>query len=143
MRRHPDIHVRCGPERLDAAAALAFVSAPEAGGTALFCGTVRSPNSGEEVDHLLYEAWEGRVDESLASIAEGALERFGCRRLYVAHRTGKVAVGEPSVVVAVSAAHRAEAFDACRHVIDTLKETAPIWKKEVSTTGEAWIGTPR
>lgn len=63
--------------------------------------------------------------------------------MFVQHRTGRVEVGEPSVVVAVSAPHRAEAFDACRFVIDSLKASAPIWKKEVTTSGEHWVGMPK
>lgn len=139
----PPIHVHTGHDPLDPAAAVAFVNADEAGGIVLFSGTVRSPNDGVDVDHLDYEMWEDRVDESLRTIAEQARERFGAARVYVAHRSGRVEVGEPSVVVAVSAPHRGEAFDACRHVIDTLKATAPIWKREATSGGESWVGIPQ
>lgn len=137
------VAVHTGPQPLDPAEALRHVSDAEAGGTALFCGTVRSPNDGQEVDHLSYEVWEDRVDGVLRDIAAGALERFAATRVFVAHRTGRVEVGEPSVIVAVSAPHRAEAFDACRHVIDALKDTAPIWKKETTRDSGHWVGMPR
>jgi molybdopterin synthase catalytic subunit len=86
--------------------------------------------------------WDERVLSSLEQIAREALGRFGASRAYVVHRSGRVDVGEASVVVAVSAPHRAEAFNACRFVIDTLKATAPIWKKEVTEVGEHWVGSP-
>lgn len=135
-----NVHVHTGPHPLELAEAIAFVSAPDAGGTVLFSGTVRSPNDGAEVDHLDYEVWEGRVDTHLRELAQRAIEHSGAHRVWIAHRTGRVDVSEPSVVVAVSAAHRAEAFDACRWLIDELKATAPIWKREVTTDGSAWVG---
>lgn len=138
-----DVSVRTTPEPLDAGEAIGFVSVPDAGGTVLFSGTVRSPNQGEEVDHLFYEVWDERVTESLEGIAREALGRYGARRAYVAHRSGRVRVGEPSVVVAVSAPHRGEAFDACRFIIDTLKSTAPIWKQEITHEGSHWVGMPK
>lgn len=138
----PDVLIRTGPGPLDTGEALRFVARPEAGGTAVFVGTVRSPNGGEAVDHLDYETWDERVTGALEAIARRALDTFGATRAYVAHRSGRVHVGEPSVVVAVSAPHRAESFDACRFVIDTLKAEAPIWKKEVTSSGERWVGMP-
>lgn len=137
------IHVHTGSDPLDAAAAVAFVTAPEAGGVVLFSGTVRSPNDGVEVEHLDYDAWEDRVDDALRSIASDAIDRFGAARIWVAHRTGRVEVAESSVMVAASAPHRTEAFDACRYVIDTLKRSAPIWKREVTADGEVWVGMPQ
>jgi molybdopterin synthase catalytic subunit len=115
------------------------VSSDSAGGTALFVGTVRSPNEGRTVEHLDYDVWPERVEAELEAIASEALERFGAQRAYVSHRTGRVGVGEPSVVVAVSAGHRAAAFDACRWAIDTLKQRAPIWKREVTDGGDRWV----
>lgn len=134
-----DIRVRTGPEPLEPGQAHEFVRRDDAGGSVVFVGTVRSPNEGLDVDHLEYEVWAERVRASLEGIAREATDRFGARRVYVAHRTGRVEVGEPSVVVGVSAPHRGEAFDACRFVIDTLKVTAPIWKKEVTGAGERWV----
>lgn len=141
IERH-DLRVLLSETPLDPGQALAFVSTDDTGAQGLFCGTVRSPNDGEVVDHLEYEAWAGRAEEVLGSIATEAAERFGARRVYVAHRTGEVQVGEASVVVAVSTPHRAEAFEACRFVIDTLKENAPIWKKEFTQEGQRWVGMP-
>jgi molybdopterin synthase catalytic subunit len=138
----PEILVTTGEEPLDAGSAVEWVSSPSAGGTAVFLGSVRSPNEGQEVDHLSYEMWDEKVQAALRDIARQALARFGATRAYVAHRSGRVEVGEPSVVVAVSAPHRAEAFDACRFVIDTLKQSAPIWKREVGESTDRWVGLP-
>ncbi len=135
------LRVLTRPGALDPGEGITFVSTPEAGATALFCGTVRSPNEGADVDHLFYEVWQERVESSLRHIAADALQRYGGCRAYVAHRTGEVGVGEASVVVAVSASHREEAFEACRFVIDQLKERAPIWKKEITEEGQRWIGS--
>lgn len=142
MSPRAEIHVHIASEPLDASEALAFVSSSRSGGTALFSGTVRSPNAGEEVDHLVYEAWEERAEAVVAEIAEKALAGHDAHRAYVAHRTGRVEVGEPSVVVAVAAAHRDAAFGACRRVIDELKASAPIWKKEITLSGQNWVGIP-
>lgn len=142
MRIDSHIHVSTGPRPLDPGGALRFVSTPEAGGTVLFSGTVRSPNDGQDVDHLDYEVWTEKVDTTLRDIAEAALQRHGATRAHVTHRTGRVEVGEPSVLVCVSAPHRDAAFDAAREIIDTLKAQAPIWKKEVTTSGEQWVGMP-
>ncbi len=137
------VRIHIGPDPLDVAEATRFVSSPEAGGNALFTGTVRSPDGDREVAYLTYEAWEGRAEQVLADLADEILERHRARRAYVAHRTGRVEVGDASVVVAVSAPHRAEAFDACRALIDAVKASAPIWKKEVGMEGERWVGMPR
>lgn len=142
MSPRSEIHVHIASKPLEPAEALAFVSSPRSGGTALFSGTVRSPNAGEDVDHLVYEAWEERAEGVVAEIAEKALVDHDAHRAYVAHRTGRVEVGEPSVVVAVAAAHRDGAFGACREVIDALKASAPIWKKEITLAGENWVGMP-
>lgn len=123
-------------------AAYAAVSSPHTGGVALFVGTVRSPNDGHVVDHLDYEVWEERVDAELERLAREALAAHDAEHAYVAHRTGRVNVGEPSVIVAISAAHRDGAFRACRDLIDTLKAQAPIWKKESYSDGEHWVGMP-
>lgn len=142
MPSHAEIHTRIVRASLDPTEALAFVSAPEAGGTALFCGTVRSPNGGEQVDHLVYEAWDDEAEAAMERIARRVTSELGSVRAFVEHRTGRVEVGEPSVVVAVSAAHRDEAFRACRAIIDEVKATAPIWKKEITPSGSTWVGMP-
>lgn len=137
------IRVRTSPDALDPSEAIAFVSEDAAGGTVLFSGTVRSPNAGAEVDHLDYEVWEDRAEACLEAIAREAVASHGASRVYIAHRTGRVQVGQCSVLVAVSSAHRPEAFEACRFVIEALKARAPIWKKEVAASGESiWVNHP-
>lgn len=136
------ITIQTGPDRLDLNKAYESVSGAQTGGVALFVGTVRSPNDGRVVDHLDYEVWEEHVDAELERLAREALAAHGAERAYVAHRTGPVDAGEPSVMIAVSAVHRDEAFRACRQLIDTLKDQAPIWKKEIFSDSEHWVGMP-
>lgn len=91
------------------------------------------------MDFLDYEVWPERVETELREIAEEAVRTCGAMKASVAHRTGQVAAGEPSVIIAVSAPHRAEAFEACRKIIDDLKSRASIWKREVSDSGQRWV----
>ena len=121
---------------LDPAALVDAVADPEHGGTATFLGTTRREAGAREVEGLRYEAYEELALVELGAIAGEAAARFGAR-LAVAHRVGWVAVGEPSVAIAASAAHRAEAFAACRYAIDELKRRAPIWKQTVFADGAA------
>lgn len=124
---------------LDAGALLAAVSDPEHGGTALFVGTTRRETGGREVAALEYEVYEELALSEMAAIAAEAERAFGAR-VAVEHRTGAVAVGDPSVIVAASAGHRPAAFAACRFVIDELKARVPIWKRTVyADGGVAWI----
>jgi molybdopterin synthase catalytic subunit len=124
---------------IDAAAVLASVADPDHGGTALFVGTTRRESGAREVVELRYEAYEELALAELRAIAAEA-ERSFAARVAVAHRTGTVAVGEPSVVVAASAGHRPAAFAACRYLIDELKARAPIWKQTVHADGAAtWV----
>jgi molybdopterin synthase catalytic subunit len=116
------------------------VSHPGAGAVVLFLGVVRDHNDGRDVRHLEYEAHVSAAEASMRRIAEHAQDRWPGTRVATAHRTGRLAIGEVSVLVAASAPHRAEAFDAARHVIDALKAETPIWKKEVFEGGEVWIG---
>jgi molybdopterin synthase catalytic subunit len=124
---------------LSADEALAAVSRTDCGGTALFLGTVRSPDEGRAVSKLAYTAHRQMVEAELGRIAAEAEGRWPGGALYVAHRLGELAPGEISVVVAASCPHRAEAFSACRWVIDELKKRAPIWKEEFSDEGKRWI----
>lgn len=119
---------------------LAAVADPHAGAMVLFLGVVRDNARGRRVDHLVYEAYDALARRELERIARTLTERWPITRVAIAHRTGRLAVGEASVAVAVSAPHRAEAFEAGRYAIDTLKQTVPIWKKEVWEGGAAWIG---
>lgn len=120
---------------------LAAVADPHAGAMVLFLGVVRDNARGRRVDHLVYEAYDALARRELEKIARTLTDRWPITRVAIAHRTGRLAVGEASVAVAVSAPHRAEAFEAGRYAIDTLKQTVPIWKKEVWEGGAAWIGT--
>ena len=109
------------------------------GALALFLGTVRDHNQGRRVLYLEYHAYPEMAEREMRKIEREARERFAVSRVAIAHRTGRLDVGEASVVIAVSAPHRAEALDACRFVIDTLKRTVPIWKKEYFEGGEVWV----
>jgi molybdopterin synthase catalytic subunit len=132
--------VRLTDDPIDATEALAFVADDGAGGTCVFVGTVRDHSSQGEVTGLTYEAWQELAVRRLAEIADEMIEKWPVRRVALVHRTGELAVGEASVVVACSAAHRAEAFEACRHGIERLKEDVPIWKKEHLAAGESrWV----
>ena len=131
---------RGGPEPLDLAAVIAEVADADAGGVASFVGTVRRSSRGREVLHLEYEAFEEMAEPMLARLAAELTERHGLSAVAIHHRTGRVEIGEASVAIAVSAPHRAAALQACREAIDTLKETIPLWKKEVYVGGEEWIG---
>ncbi len=127
-----------GPLSLDAA--VGEVASPDAGAVATFTGTVRRSSRGRDVQHLEYEAYEGMAEKTMAELAEQLKERHEVLAVAIHHRTGRVEIGEPSVVIAVSAAHRGAALAACSEAIDTLKHTVPLWKKEVYEGGEEWLG---
>jgi MoaE-MoaD fusion protein len=127
-------------EPLQVARVVAAVERDEAGGIASFVGTVRRSSRGRDVEYLEYEAFEEMAEPMLRELASALTEKHGLSAVAIHHRIGRVEIGEPSVVIAVSAPHRAAALDACREAIDTLKETIPLWKKEVYAGGEEWIG---
>jgi len=131
---------RISAEPLDLARATAEVETPEAGAVATFVGTVRRRSRDREVEYLDYEAFEEMAEPMLARLADELAAKHDVCRIAIHHRIGRVEIGEASVVIAVSAPHRAAAFDACREAIDTLKQTIPLWKKEVYAGGEEWIG---
>lgn len=143
MARMPEERalVRVTTDPLSVDEALAFVADPAAGATCVFVGTVRDrSDAGEVVTALGYEAWDELATERLGELARDMLERWPTRRAALLHRSGHLVIGEASVVVAASAPHRAEAFDACRYGIEQLKVDVPIWKKESLATGEAdWV----
>jgi molybdopterin synthase catalytic subunit len=116
------------------------VASDDAGAIATFVGTTRARSRGREVVRLEYEAYEGMAEAEMARIAAALRERHDLLGVAIHHRVGPVEIGETSVVIAVSAAHRAAALDACREAIDTLKETVPLWKKELYVGGEEWVG---
>jgi molybdopterin synthase catalytic subunit/molybdopterin converting factor small subunit len=111
-----------------------------AGAIATFTGTTRVESRGRSVVHLDYEAYEGMAEGVMQEIAEELLERYDLCAIAIHHRVGRVGIGDTSVVIAVSAPHRADALAACKDAIDTLKERVPLWKKEVYEGGEEWIG---
>jgi molybdopterin synthase catalytic subunit len=127
-----------GPIDLDEV--LDSVKSPEAGAIDVFIGTTRNHSDGRKVLSLEYEAYEPMAVKLMEAIGAGARRRWGIDRFAIVHRVGRVEVGDPSVVIAVSAVHRREAFEACRYVIDALKRDIPIWKKEVFSDGEVWVG---
>ncbi len=125
---------------LDLDAVVSQVSDPAAGAIATFVGTTRTQSRGRTVVHLEYDAYPEMAESEMARIAETVKRRHDVLHVAMAHRTGHVPIGEASVIIAVSAAHRGPAMDACREAIDTLKQTVPVWKKEVFEGGEEWIG---
>ena len=131
---------RISSEPLDLGAAVAEASSDEAGAVATFVGTVRRSSRGRDVLYLEYEAFEEMAEPMLAQLADELTGKHGLSAVAIHHRVGRVEIGDASVVIAVSAPHRAAALDACREAIDTLKATIPLWKKEVYAGGEEWIG---
>ncbi len=132
--------VRVTSDPLSVDEALTAVADDGAGGTCVFVGTVRDHSNAGDVTGLRYEAWDELADKRLHEIAGELFERWPVRKVAILHRTGDLAVGEASVVIACSAPHRADAFDACRHGIERLKEDVPIWKKEALVSGDAhWV----
>jgi molybdopterin synthase catalytic subunit len=127
-------------ERIDVAA-LSGTAARD-GALCLFLGVVRNENGGRPVRHLEYEAYEEMALEMMEALARDACARWPVTSVHVVHRLGRLEIGEASVAVAVASPHRREAFDACRHVIDTLKATVPIWKKEFYEDGSEWLEGP-
>ena len=125
---------------LDLGAAVAEAASDEAGAVATFVGTVRRSSRGRDVLYLEYEAFAEMAEPMLARLADELTGKHGLCKVAIHHRIGRVEIGEASVVIAVSAAHRGAALDACREAIDTLKTTIPLWKKEVYAGGEEWIG---
>ena len=126
---------------LDLQALVSYVTDPEAGAIATFIGTTRNNNDGRKVTALDYEAYPEMAEKELARLGEEAKRKWKIERMAIVHRIGPVQITEPSVIIAVSAAHRDDAFQACRFAIEEIKKSVPIWKKEVFEGGEIWIGT--
>ncbi|MGI9101680.1 MAG: molybdenum cofactor biosynthesis protein [Terriglobales bacterium] len=124
--------------RLDVAAIAARIRRPEDGAIAVFEGIVRNNSRGRRTLYLDYEAYEGMARKQLEALAAQALQKFQVRELAIAHRLGRLEIGETSVAIVVASGHRGAAFDACRWLIDSLKKTVPIWKKEYFEDGAVW-----
>lgn len=134
---------RVTPDPLDPLALLTVVRADAAGGLALFAGVVRNENLGRRVEYLEYDAYPPMAEQAMAAIADDVRARWPITGIAMAHRTGRLEIGEASVIIAVSAPHRGDAIEACHYTIDRLKATVPVWKKEVFEGGEEWLeGTP-
>ena len=134
--------IELSEQAIDKARILAAVESDSAGAVATFDGRVRNRSGGKAVTHLYYEAHAPVALRELEAVRREAIERWDVEAVAVVHRVGRLEVGESSVFIAVSAAHRGPAFEACRYVIDTLKQRVPVWKKEYFTDGEVWAEPP-
>lgn len=124
---------------LDVLSCIQNVASPQSGGIDVFIGTVRNATKGKTVLRLEFEAYEPMAIREMEKITALAKEKWPVHAIAIHHRSGNLAIGDIAVIIAVSAAHRDAAFQACRFAIDTLKETVPIWKKEVFEDGEVWV----
>jgi len=131
--------IRIVESKIDREEIVQSVATPESGAIATFDGTVRNQAREKPVTHLHYEAFPEMALKELEKIRAEAMQRWPLNGMAIVHRVGRMEIGESSVVIAVSSAHRKDAFEACRFAIDTLKKTVPIWKKEHYEDGEVWI----
>jgi molybdopterin synthase catalytic subunit len=125
-------------EPIDSVRIVGEIKAGEDGAVVIFDGIVRNNTRGRETLFLDYEAYETMALTQMRALAEEAVERFRVRDVALVHRLGRIEIGETSVLIVVASAHRGPAFDACRWLIDTLKKTVPIWKKEHFVDGAVW-----
>ncbi len=132
---------RLTEQPIDVNELLAFVGDPGAGAVTTFIGTTRDNNEGRSILSLDYEAYPGMAEQEMAKLGEEAGNKWRITGIAIVHRIGNVPIGEASVIIAVSAPHRDDAFKACRYAIDELKKRVPIWKKELYEGGEIWIGS--
>jgi MoaE-MoaD fusion protein len=131
---------RLTEEPIDLAAVVAEVEDERAGAIATFLGTVRAQSRGHRVVRLEYEAYEGMAEHVMAELGEQLAGKYHLCAIAITHRVGPCEIGDASVAIAVSAPHRQDALAACKDAIDALKESVPLWKKEVYEGGEEWIG---
>lgn len=131
------IHITNRP--LDLEHVISLVAAPNLGGINVFLGTVRDQTKGKKVVRLEYEAYEPMALAEMTKIARQVNEKWAWSVIAIHHRVGTLRIGETAVIIAVATPHRGDAFAACKFAIDTLKETVPIWKKEVFEDGEEWV----
>ncbi len=131
--------IQISPDPLNIQSCIDWIMSPQSGGIDVFIGTVRNATKGKAVLRLEFEAYEPMALTEMEKIVKQAIEKWPVQKALVHHRTGVLQVGEVPVIIAVSAAHRAAAFEACRYIIDTLKQTVPIWKKEIFEDGEVWV----
>jgi molybdopterin synthase catalytic subunit/molybdopterin converting factor small subunit len=131
-------HTRIVTEPINSIAILTALKRPEDGAVAIFDGIVRNESRDRRTLYLEYSAYERMALRQMELLAQQALARFGARDARIVHRLGRLQIGESSVYIAVASAHRAAAFETCRWLIDTLKSTVPIWKKEYFVDGAVW-----
>lgn len=112
-----------------------------AGGTTVFIGTVRNQTKGKRVVRLEFEAYGPMAEKEMRKIADQVVEKWNALHVVIHHRVGVLDIGEAPVIIAVSTPHRKAAFEACEYAIDTLKESVPIWKKEIFEDGEVWVAS--
>lgn len=134
-----NIDIQLLKRNLDSAEAEAFVTNENCGGIVTFVGTVRKFTKGKEVQRLEFEAYEPMAIKEMIKIANQILEKYPAFRIAIHHRVGILPLKGIAVVISVACPHRKDAFAACQFAIDTLKETVPIWKKEIFTDGEVWV----
>lgn len=133
------IDIKISSEPLIVSDCTNWAMSPDCGGMNVFIGTVRSQTKGKKVLRLEFECYERMAVKEIEKIANYIENNFSAKKVLIHHRTGILTVNEIAVVIAVATAHRDKAFQACRYAIDTLKETVPIWKKEVFEDGEVWV----
>ncbi len=134
-----NIDIKISVDPLQIQSCIDWVMSPQCGGINVFIGTVRNVTKGKKVLRLEFEAYQSMAMSEMNKIAKDVLKKWPVQKILIHHRTGILHTGEVPVIIAVAAAHRDAAFDACRYTIDTLKQTVPIWKKEVFEDGEIWV----
>ena len=134
-----NIDIKISVDPLQIQSCIDWVMSPECGGINVFIGSVRNATKGKKVVRLEFEAYESMAMNEMNKIAKDVLKKWPVQKILIHHRTGILQTGEVPVIITVAAAHRDAAFDACRYTIDTLKQTVPIWKKEVFEDGEVWV----
>lgn len=134
--------IRVTPEVLHSEEAIEAVESPAAGAITVFLGVVRDNNLGRSVGYLEYDAYPEMAERVMRELAEEAKQKFGLEECAVLHRTGRLEIGETSLLVAVASGHRAESFEAGHWLVNEIKKRVPVWKKEVWEDGEEWIEGP-
>ncbi|WP_412850592.1 molybdenum cofactor biosynthesis protein MoaE [Chryseobacterium sp. PMSZPI] len=133
------VDIRITENKLDITECLTIAEDLNSGGIATFIGTVRNITKGKSVIRLEYECYQSMATKEIRKIIEKAISLFAVRNVVVHHRTGILFPGDAAVIIIVSDGHRDAVFDACRYIIDTIKQTVPIWKKEIFENGEEWV----
>ena len=128
-------------QKIDVTRVISNVNHPEAGGIDVFIGTTRNKTSDKKVERLEFESHSSMAVKELQKIVDIAKSKWDVKAASISHRVGVVEIGEVAVAIAVACPHRGDAFDACRYIIDTLKKTVPIWKKETFESGEVWVAS--